>query len=340
MEEATREEWAGLFQVTAKYQQVMPWEWMENDHVFAVETPDYPEPGYCCILGAGQEEFGLGIYFGIKGYKGYIELLTSEVDPVEFNENMDFASLVLLLVDRKILQKKDFEVIRSLELKFRGKNAWPMFRCQLPGYAPWYLEKRDVHFMSAALEQALVVSEKVRKKEINLSQTIIKNRIFTRFLEQDGWHEDWRIPLSMEDSVHPQPESLNAVAEAQLLLFRNSMSSLKGTWEVDLFTLPVNIKEDSERPAFPLCLLIAESSRGIILSFEALESWLTMEQKQQKIIQVLKDLRRHPREIKTRSSHTRRLIEPISESLGISFKQGATPNLDRIKKEIYDRFVK
>ena len=61
-------EWAALYQAANKFHNISPWTWMSNEDLFAIENPQNGEMGYCSILGAGKQEFGLGAFLGDKGY--------------------------------------------------------------------------------------------------------------------------------------------------------------------------------------------------------------------------------------------------------------------------------
>ena len=101
---------------------------MANEDLFAIENPNDGEMGYCSILGNGGEEFGLGMFLGEDGYNQYIKLIEGETEPEDIEESLMMRTLSLLFVDRDVLREEDRDIIRSLGLRFRGRNAWPFFR--------------------------------------------------------------------------------------------------------------------------------------------------------------------------------------------------------------------
>jgi hypothetical protein len=170
MNQPSKSDWATLYQAAITFKETAPWAWMDNEELFAVENPDDGEVGYCSILGSGGEEFGLGMFVGEDGYDRYTKLIAGETEPEDLEESMMVRGISMLLVDRDDLEKEDREVIRSLGLRFRGRNAWPFFRSQRPGYVPWFLEKGEVLFLTSAIQQALVVADEVRSGELDLSE--------------------------------------------------------------------------------------------------------------------------------------------------------------------------
>ena len=64
--------------------------------------------------------------------------------------------------DRKIIDKRDYEIIRKLGLKFRGHNEWPLFRSYVPHHLPWFLNREEVKFLTVALQQAIHVCKQFK----------------------------------------------------------------------------------------------------------------------------------------------------------------------------------
>lgn len=60
MENLSFEEWAKLFQITEKFKEASPWQWIASEDVFAVVNPQDGEIEYYSILRNGKDEFGSG----------------------------------------------------------------------------------------------------------------------------------------------------------------------------------------------------------------------------------------------------------------------------------------
>ena len=328
-------EWAKLYQLADQFQKVSPWTWMGNGDLFAVVNPQNGEVGYCSILGNGKEEFGLGIFLGDKGYKRYLSIFSDEPGVEEFGETIMTPMLSLLFANREDLQKPDMEVIRSLGLQFRGKNAWPLFRSQKPGYIPWFLEKEEAIFLAGAIEQALKVAGKVRDDELDLYEKGDEDLVFTRYYSGGRWKEDWRKPELSQRSSLKQPEESTAVLnEAEMLLLRNSSLRQGGVWELDISILPIPIGTKSSRLYFPLCLLAVERQQGMVMGVEMNEPWITQSQQREVFIKILKNAGQLPRDIRVKSKKVKEVLEPIAINLGINVQVGAIPELERFKASL------
>lgn len=339
MKEPSKRDWAALYQAAIAFKETAPWEWMDNEELFAVENPHDGEAGYCSILGSGGEEFGLGTLLGEEGYDRYTELITGETDPEDFEANMMMRSLSLLLVDRDILRKEDYAVIRSLGLRFRGKNAWPLFRSQRPGYVPWFLEKGELLFLTAAIQQALVVADEVRSGKLDLCEGEADGLVLTRCYSGGDWLEEWRKAGKSDQGREFGTEGIDPVKEAQLYLLRDRAGKLGGSWELDIFMLPVPIRSGSDRPHYPSCFLAVETKLGLIVDTNLTSPWLTLPEKQDEIIRILSRSKQLPREIHVESDKVRRVVEPITRILGMKLRVCSLPMLEQAKASLQEHFL-
>ena len=336
MNKPSKEDWSALYQAAIAFQRAAPWEWMSSEDLFAIENPDDSETGYCSVLGSGGEEFGVGMFVGEDGYERCARLIAGEVDPEDPEESMMARSISLLFADRDDLEKEEREVIRSLGLRFRGRNAWPLFRSQRPGYVPWFLEKAEALFLTAAIQQALVVADEIRAGELDLSEGESKNLVLTRYYRSGRWHEERRKVPTLSQRQEPNSKRIDAVKQAELHLLRSRVSGLSGCWELDIFALPVPIGQLPERPHFPICFLAVEAKLGLILGTNLTEPWLNLSQKQDEVIHILTKTNQLPGEIRVKSDKVREIVEPITSILGIKLRVGSLPMLEQVKASLYE----
>jgi hypothetical protein len=308
---------------------------MGNGDVFAVENPRNGELGYCSIMGEGEEEFGLAVFQGNQGYRRFVEIMNSEgTDQDDFEKTIMAPQLTLLMVDRREMEKEDISVISSLGLKFRGTNAWPIFRCIKPGYFPWFLEKDEVIFLTIALERAITISIKVRDNNLDLFEKEDEERLLTCRYRDSQWVEEWGSPVLSEPKPTVEEESLSPVQEAELLLIRNSAGKPGGTWEFDIFLAPLPVGPQGTRPYFPLCFLAVETKLGLILSAEMTEPWITNAAKMDIFIKIMQKSGRIPRNIHVKSETIKKLIAPIARSLEIKIRIEPLTLLDEARAEM------
>jgi hypothetical protein len=284
----------------------------------------------------GGEEFGLGIFLGEKGYKRYLAIISDNPEEDDFSESIMTPMLSLLFANRQDLQKQDIEVIRSLGLQFRGRMSWPLFRSQNPGYAPWFLEKDEVTFLTIAIEQALIISGKVQNNGLDLYEQADEDLIFTRFCNGGEWKEEWRKPAVSYQKSSRVKNDITATEEAELLLLSGKERRGSGAWELDIFILPTPIGSKSTRPYFPLSFLVVDEQQGIVIDNKMTEPWLNPSQQRGVIIEILKNTKQLPMSICVRSRKVKEIIEPLARHLGINIQTGTTPLLDEFKASLSD----
>jgi len=337
MENPSLEEWAKLLKITGRFKELSPWQWIASEDIFAVVNPQDGEIGYCSILGNGEDEFGLGIFLGEKGYERYLSIISSEPGVDDYFDSIMTPLISLLFADRKDMQKQDLEIIRSLGLKFRGGNAWPQFRSQRPGYAPWFLEKEEALFLTIALEQALIIADRVRNNNLDLYEEVDEDRILTRHYSNGAWQEEWRPPeMSQRHTSKSEETTADLVNEAELILLRDSSGKPQGSWELDIFIFPVPIGPLPSRPYFPLCFLTVERQQGIIIDTQMIEPWATVSQQRDVIVQILRKAAQLPRNIHVGSPRVAEILEPITNRLGIDLHIGAITMLEGCKQSLDD----
>ena len=57
-----QEDWRRLYGLAVRFRNLAPWKWMTDDMLFAVQDPAGDQIGYCCVIGALGQEFGLIVY--------------------------------------------------------------------------------------------------------------------------------------------------------------------------------------------------------------------------------------------------------------------------------------
>ena len=335
MNQPGESDWDALYQAALAFKKSSPWTWMSNGDFFAVENPYDGEVGYCSVLGHAGQEFGLGIFMGTAGYQGFIRVLEGAVEPEDFEEVVMMPSISMLFTDRNSLRKEDYEVIRSLGLSFRGRNEWPLFRSQRPGYVAWFLEKEEALFLTAAIQQTLQVARRLQNGDLNLGEGQQPDAVLTSCYRDGNWLDEWRQPPEQQKF---DSEGITPVAEAELHLLHNRTGQPTGRWELDIFLMPVSILSTTDRPYYPVLFLIVDSETGMIIDANLTEPWLTLSQKREEVIRMLKKMNQLPAKMQVKSAGVRRIVEPVTRLLGIKLSVGSLPRLKKARTALEERF--
>ncbi len=330
LSEPAKKDWAVLYEAAIGFKGVAPWQWMADDDLFAVENPSDGEVGYCAVLGKEGEEFGLVVFVGQEGYRSYLQIVTGEVEPESFDFWVSLRSLSAIFSDRDEICRQDREVIRLLGLRFRGRNAWPLFRSQCPCYVPWYLDQGEVLFLTAALGQSLIVAGRVANEGLDLFRGVDADLILTRYYYDGQWLDEWRRPKVSSRQVIKPP----APDGERLDRLRLTARRLRGPWELDFFHVPAVVDSGSGRPYYPCCILAVDRGSGLIIGVDLMGPSPSDEEKQNRAIGMLERGKQLPAEIWVASPEVKRVIEPVTEALGIGLILGPPTVLQQAKRSL------
>ncbi|MBI4744394.1 MAG: hypothetical protein HY776_06210, partial [Actinobacteria bacterium] len=268
--EPTVHEWKELYDTAINFKQNECWNYMWDSDLFGVQNPETREIGYCCIMGRNGEHFALGVYKGSEGLDGLLKIFNAEVDTKSIDTLHVQNCIMASFEDRKFLDKNDHEIIKKLDLKFRGQNSWPFFRDYTPGFHPWYLNSKDVRFLTLALNQSIEISKRMKENPEMLKpkdDSVYLVRV--PYVENDEikWKDEWLepVPISREIKSVDLAEDPNYIKCFEKI--KKGKKKCMDTWEIGVFYSPQGVQESSERPYYPKTILYADHNSEMILSF-------------------------------------------------------------------------
>lgn len=318
-ETSSLEKWKNLYEAAIEFRDIQSWNWMWDKDLFGVKDPISGEIGYCCVLGKLGEVMGLAVYRGSDGLEGYLKIQSGEVLPEDVDPAMIPRCLLVSFEDRNQLQKPDLNLIKKLNLKFRGRSQWPLFRSYSPGYFPWYLTEEEVRYLTLMLQQAKDVSLRF-KENPNLLTSPRKGFYFVRVAKDKSGKSEWRDEWLKAQLV--QKKDLIEVEVDRLRLQRiEEIANIKPmVWESDFFYLPIPVKERNERPYYPYALLWVDHSSGFILHVHIATPGDYASEYITQFLNLLESIKIIPSEILVRKEETLYLLKPIVSELGIRLK--------------------
>jgi hypothetical protein len=312
------QEWKALYDATTEFKNAAPWDWMHDTDIFGIQDPVSGETGYCCIMGAAGEHYALGVYSGSEGLEGLLRILSGE-----FSQSHDEAlyvqkCLMASFEDREYLQKQDLQQIKALGLKFRGANAWPLFRNYTPGFVPWYLTGEEARFLTLALQQAIEVSLRF-KKNAGILIPPSRGDFFVRVPVKQGenilWKDEWiepSFPESKDPEIHIDETLLNRLKKARL--------ERRGIWEADFFYVPAPIWEKGKRPYYPYMSLLVEHNSAMILNFQLEKKEEFALKFPEKFVSFLERVKIAPQVFLVKRDEVGRFLEPFAAKAGIEIE--------------------
>jgi len=335
----TIEQWRELYKFAIQAKKIAPWEWMTETDIFGVQDPETDEIGFVSIMGMAGEHYAIAVYLGPEALYGFWDL--QEADPSEISELLlQIPQIQASFENRDILNKKDHEIIKKIGLKFRGQNAWPMFRSYRPGFFPWFLEANEARLIMYALEQTPDVA--LRYKE---NGSLLYGFDDESYLVRVP-HKEYDT-LVWEDRImrFPPPES----PHISIALNTREIEALKGlprgmnTFEIDFFRLPVKIGEKSTRPFYAYMLLLVDAKSCMVLGNELMVADQSLEAMWGSIpVKVVHQLSKAgfvPGEIRVRSKLLLQLLQPLAGQLRFNLKlTRALRSLDSAREFLFQRF--
>lgn len=265
--------WARLFAAADRIKEIAPWEWMFEDDLFGVQDPVSGEISYVSVMGHLGEHYAIAVYLGDEAANDILRLMgNSQVaDPERI---METRQLQISYEDRDYLDKADLDLIKSLGRKYRGKNAWPMFRSYRAGYIPWRLDEEEAGLMATVLEQAIQVLERyVDDDDLLFSDGEVG--------ETDGDLYLIRVPATTDAGLlwrdefkplKPTPaQVLNIGISKEVLRRVEKLPRKKGALEVDFFMVPTPIGTRGQRAQLPYMLLVVDGKSGMVFGADMVE---------------------------------------------------------------------
>lgn len=314
-QEPTPEEWRRLYEAAVAFRDLAPWRWMTDSDIFGVRDPDGREIGYCCVLGMAGEVFGMVLYRGIRGLKGYLDTVQGWIrSPMDFILSQD--CIRATFEDRTDLDRRDLELIRRLGLRFRGRKMWPQFRSFIPGYAPWYLAGHEVRFLTVALEQAVVVAEKF-KEDPEVLPPPEEGKFLVRVPVRRGGKVYWR-----SRRMEPDEGDRYRMFHVEFPVVEGLDVASGKVWEVGYFAMPTPIQEErGKRPFYPCVFMCVDRDSGFVLGAHVTSYDDLVEEGIRWFAEMLADLGWGPEEVRVSQVDVEGMFSPVAEVYGIPVRK-------------------
>lgn len=332
--EPSLKDWKSLYDAAIAFRNIEPWEWMKETDIFGVQNPQTGEVGYCCIMGEMGEVLAIAVYLGTEGLEGYLNIRRGQIQHDDPDSLFIQNCLMLSFENRKLVQEDDREIINELGLKFRGKNAWPVFRRYEPGYFPWFLNRDEVLYMTNALQQATDICLRF-KDDAKLFRAPDKNQYLIRVAEEKNgrvfWKDEWRKPSLPEKK---EQGFYKPVDEVRIQRLKKTVKSTHAIWEIDFFYAPTPVLE-GERPFFPYAIMIIDHDTGFILDMHLAETRSYQEEFLDQFLNCIETTSVIPLEILARKEEAVKLLETYASRLNIRLSRvKKLQNIDHARREM------
>jgi len=334
------EGWRRLFDAAIQLKKIAPWQWMEETDVFGVKNPDTEETGFVSVMGSAGEHFAVGVYLGDQALYDFWDLqMGNYFDHPE--RVLEIPQLQVSFENRDALEKHDYQIIKKLGLKFRGKNSWPCFQSYRPGYFPWMMDANEVRFMYHVLEQTKQIAL-LFKEDSSLLEAADDTSYMIRVpnRQNDGsliWNDHIiQIPP-------PEPIPIPVFFDSQDLDRLKRMPKGNHTIELDFFMFPAQIGDKGDRPACTYLMLMLETQSNMLIGVTPMIAEPSLEDMWGEIpglvISHLIESEIRPKELRIRSDLLFELLQPLKKELGFRLNHPhKLKRLESAKEEILTFF--
>lgn len=326
----TLEQWKRLYELMDQFSDLAPWEYMYEHNAFGVQPPEAGEFGFVSVMGNLGEHFAVSVYTGKKGFEGYLN-----IQRVGYKLTPDMLLLTPQLQasfeDVDMVSPEDRKIIKQLNLKFRGKKAWPLFRSYRPACIPWYLENNEAQLLIHALEQLMDVAPRFKKNPDMLEAPDSKEYL-VRVYKNAKWLDQF------QKIKFPQDPPLRLRMNMDALHHLKNMEKQNSIVEVDMEMMKQGIRDGKfDRPYFPFLFMIAEKHSGMILGVDMLSPLPSLEKMwefiPEKVIESLASFIL-PKEIQVKDPLLALLLSPLEKEVGFKVNVvSRLPAIERAQKE-------
>lgn len=309
--------WKNLYETIGEFRKATPWQYYEDNYVFGVQDPKTGVFGWCTIMGAAEETFGLHVFIGDEGFESFLNIaenLGEGEDDIElvFSQR----SISVVFVDKRETDQRDLSILKQVGYKpMKGRRQYISIRNFEPGMMPWDIDDQQAVFLTHCLEQVLVLVELAQKGEVRATD-FEEDLLLAMIPEEENGELNWQPSYVKQ----PDPPAGQEYIPDPFLI--NRLRKELGRKRKGLFfsfqylLSPVQEKKE-ERPFMPRLSLWADEDSGMILNSQIYNPQNLWENFQKECRDVFLDLGFIPDLITVDSEMGIMLLKRFAEELRI-----------------------
>jgi len=308
-------EWSQLFDTADQVKEKQPWLEIQDNQFIAVWSDRIDDYVYCSIMGNAGESYGVSGFLGSRGLLSYLDMLDEEPFEDDLAVLFNQYSLTVNFNNREELNEDEYDLIKSLNRKYRGKNQWPSFISMIPDTVPWSFNQ----------EESLIFKEVLSKLESFLSRTDNLSRIAPSFdsgeilaLNKEG-EQIILSTIDLIEKIVQDPDLELDLSEIEWKRMKNKIDKINGV-EVELSFIqagePVQ-RTPASRPFLPYILVLIDRQTGAVLHYDLVDSIYYTEGVQEKIFQLFEKIEALPQAVYMFDDFFATHAEPLFDKLSL-----------------------
>ncbi len=342
---ANAQDWIRLIESAGRIKQLAPWQWMNEDDVFGITHPQTGEIGFISVMGALGEHLAVSVYLGASAWARFLALQQAPQGVLDEHPELllEIPQLQASFEDRDELEDWDRLLLRGLNLKFRGRKAWPRFQSFRPGFMPWRLEPEEIGFLTLALQQLEQVAPRLKEDRSFLSGeapgTLLIRSCRVGKRNTGEWKDRYeRVPP-------PEFPPVQLAWDPGDVKKLKRMPPREDILEVDFFQFPGAIGQKGERPQAGYILLSLHAQSNLVFGAQTTCATESIEHMWGQIpgllLSRLVEPGLRPREIHVQSQLLQNVLQPAFKELGTKIVlKPVLKKLRAAKRELLVHFQK
>lgn len=331
--EPTLEQWKALYEVAQHIKQLAPWDLLWDKDMITLMLPGCDEPVYCSTMGRLGEAYGIGIYPGYESIRGYWRMALEQERDLSFSSFFEQNCLMCNFGDREEVTPKDREIMKALDLRFRGRNQWIYFRSMRPGCYPWHIDAKEAELLIQALQNYCMAVQYLREDKIKAD--FEKGETLLRFYSPEK--ELWLNTVTKALPIPEEAVKYLCIQDEILLTRLKSQKKSVLRLEMDLFYFPSPVQRDKKsRPYFPQMILLTDKASQALLGQYLVSLGESAEENVLNMLcnHILKFGR--PNSISVHGEKMRILLKDTCEKIGVKLIENkGTPVLDNLRGDLF-----
>lgn len=240
-----------------------PWELFAEENTFVLVPKGTRNEHYFSFLAESSGQCGIAIYPSGNAYVAAQYRLHGANPKREPLFDLQDA-VILLWGNREDVSKENYGLIKSLELKFRGRGAWLHFQEYRVGYVPRQVQEQDLDRLLDDLGNLWMMVRAVCEEDL---RTNFDNReaVVRFYSEKDELYYTGSFPVNLPRKISYPEITMQESADLKELRDKRCRGSLALDWSY----LPASYREDGEN-IIPRLLLAVDTKSGVILDTQLL----------------------------------------------------------------------
>lgn len=318
-------QWVQLLKRTKDYYRAAPWENLMKNDIFAVVDPLTKNWLFCSVLGFEREPYGLAVYIGKQGLAALMDHTQDGV----LQRGVHANCLMLLFDDRQMLTQQDHALIKTNDIPFRGKKAWPQFRSYISDQMTAFRQDEEVRLMLVALEQAIQICEDPNLLSEIPNLFTKEKRILARIpvksksSNTDTFTNEILSTSTLMDSPGTDSDlkkAVSALDQTKMKALQQIRKKISATIEFALMPIPASDK--SQQANRSMIAVGANQKDGhVYYQHQLFETDQMTKDKikyyQEEFYLMLREINALPHWVAT-DAETAKMIEPLADKLGIT----------------------